>query len=64
MKTFLRPESERRLAEGGGTEGTHGPPVATQEQMLGGWHSGPTDSNYRAKQSAKRTSPHQSEEVD
>lgn len=32
--------------------------------MLGGWHSGPADSNYHAKQSVKRVSPHQSEEVD
>lgn len=64
MKTFLRPGSEQRLAEEGRTEETRGPPTATREQMLGGWHSGPADSNYRAKQSAKRVSPHQSEEVD
>lgn len=63
------PPPRERTEAGGGrrdgeTEGTNGPPVATQEQMLGGWHSGPTDSNYRAKQSAERVSPHQSEEVD
>lgn len=32
--------------------------MATQKQMLGGWHSEPADANYCAKQLVKCVSPH------